>query len=110
MTHPLRAAFLGQAESCKTLGSPFMARLCRLLAARLALGLAVTDRLFAWPCNLGPGGASIPLRLAGALHAVRLANCPALAASNHRKRWTMTRFSPLSCTFWRRKGQPSSAC
>ena len=80
MIHPLRGAFLAQAGHCDTLGSPFMARLCRLLADRLEPGMPLTDRLFAWPGNPGANGASVPLRLAGALHALRLGGHPGLAA------------------------------
>lgn len=32
----------------------------------------VTDRVFAWEGDISPGGQSVPLRLAGALHALRL--------------------------------------
>ena len=68
----LRDAFLQQAEACGRLGSPFMARLMRLLAARLRPGAPVADRLFAWPGDVSPRGAALPLRLAGALHALVL--------------------------------------
>ena len=64
----LRAAFLFQAEACRRLDSPFMARLMTLLAARLEPGSPVADRLFSWTGDIGPSGASVPLRLAGALH------------------------------------------
>lgn len=72
MTDRLRAALHQQAASCAALGSPFMARLCTLLAERLTPKTPLTRRLFAWPGDLGPAAASIPLRLAGALHALVL--------------------------------------
>lgn len=75
----LRAAFAEQAQSCAALGSPFMARLCTLLAHRLQPGTPLTDRLFGWPGELGPRGLSLPLRLCGALHALRLSQKAALA-------------------------------
>ncbi len=68
----LRHALRQQADACGTLGSPFMARLCTLLADRLAPDSPLTRRLFDWPGDLGPAGDSVPLRLAGALHALVL--------------------------------------
>jgi len=58
-----------QATHCGALGSPFMARLLTLLADRLSPDAPLTERLFSWPGDLSPHGASVPLRLAGALHA-----------------------------------------
>lgn len=78
---PLASAFLSQATSCERLGSPFMARLCRLLAERLAPGGAVTDRLFAWQGDLSSNGHSVPLRLCGALHALKLGGDADLGAA-----------------------------
>ena len=69
----VRAAFALQAEACAALGSPFTARLCALLGERLQPGDAVADRLFSWPGDISYAGASVPLRLAGALHALVLA-------------------------------------
>lgn len=76
----LRAALSDQAAQCAALGSPFMARLMTLLAERLAPGTALTDRLFDWPGDPGPRGASVPLRLAGALHALKLSGHAGLGA------------------------------
>lgn len=76
----LRDAFLHQAQSCESLDSPFMGQLCRLLAHRLERGTALTNRLFDWSGDIGPGGDSVPLRLCGALHALRLAGDAALTA------------------------------
>jgi len=72
MTHPLRAAFQEQSTACAGLGSPFMGQLCRVLGERLQPGTPLNDRLFGWAGELGPRGDSVPLRLCGALHAVRL--------------------------------------
>ncbi len=58
-----------------------MGRLMALLGMRLTPKHgAVAARLFAWPADdLGPSGASLPLRLAGGLHALRLMDRAALA-------------------------------
>ncbi len=77
----LRAAFLSQAGSCENLGSAFMGQLLRLLARdwpeRSELGQICAN----WPGDLGPNGASLPLRIAGGLHALVLTGrAPALAA------------------------------
>lgn len=76
----LREALLQQAVACEKLDSPFMGRLCRLLADRLAPGSPLTNRLFDWPGDISPAGQSLPLRLCGALHALRLRGNPVLAA------------------------------
>jgi hypothetical protein len=57
-----------------------MAQLCCVLAARLARGTPLTDRLFDWQGDIAPRGDSVPLRLCGALHALHLQGDPALAA------------------------------
>lgn len=54
------------------LGSPFMGRLMHLLADRLQPDCAVAARVLNWPGDVGPGGQSVPLRLAGALHGLVL--------------------------------------
>ncbi|SMY08477.1 DUF2332 domain-containing protein [Flavimaricola marinus] len=79
-TDRLRDALRYQALACDDLGSPFMHRLCTLLADRLQPGTPLTDRLFDWPGDLGPREASVPLRLCGALHALRLEERADLAA------------------------------
>ncbi|RYH01877.1 DUF2332 family protein [Salipiger sp. IMCC34102] len=68
----VRAAFADQARSCADLGSPFMARLCTLFATRDWPAGAVRDRVFGWPGDISSQVDSVPLRLAGALHALRL--------------------------------------
>ncbi|WP_377508032.1 DUF2332 domain-containing protein [Octadecabacter sp. R77987] len=75
----LRAAFRFQAVNCAALGSPFMAQLCNLLADHLQPDSPLTLRMFNWPGDLTPGGESVPLRLCGALHALRLEGRAGLA-------------------------------
>ena len=80
MTADLRHALRQQARACAGLGSPFMARLCRLMSDRLDPGGPLGARLFGWGGDVGPSGASVPLRLCGALHALVLRGHPGLAA------------------------------
>lgn len=68
----IRAAFLGQAKACDALGSPFTARLCRATAAHLTPETAVGQRILNWQGDPSHAGDSVPLRLAGALHALVL--------------------------------------
>lgn len=76
----LREAFETQARACDKLGSPFMARLNTLCATRDWPDGAIRDRLATWPGDLSPRGASVPLRLAGALHALALSGNPTVGA------------------------------
>lgn len=75
----LAEAFRHQSRACTHLGSPFMGQLCNLLADRLAPTDPLRSRLFDWSGDLGPSGESLPLRLCGALHALHLQGCDALA-------------------------------
>lgn len=68
----IRAAFLQQTNACESLGSPFTGRLCRLMAERLAAGTAVADLVLNWPGDSSARADSVPLRLAGALHGLRI--------------------------------------
>lgn len=61
----VRNAFLVQAKACDSLGSPFTARLCRAVAARLDRQTEVGETILSWPGDVGPSGDSVPLRLAG---------------------------------------------
>ncbi|MCC5972057.1 MAG: DUF2332 family protein [Pararhodobacter sp.] len=93
MTAALRDAFLRQATACADLGSPFMARLCALLATRLQADSVLTRRLFGWPGDVSAQGDAVPLRLAGALHALKLQGHAPLVAT----------YPPLDCddeTLW----------
>jgi len=76
----LRAALKDQAIACRSLGSPFMHLLCTTLAENLTRGTPLADRLFDWEGELGPRAESLPLRLCGALHALRLRGDETLAA------------------------------
>lgn len=49
-----------------------MGRLMALLADRLCPGNAVADHMLNWPGDPNPSADSVPLRLAGALHALKL--------------------------------------
>ena len=68
----LRAALIEQAGNNASLGSPFTARVLRLLADILRPGTPLTNRMFDWPGDIGPYGDSLPLRLLGGLHALVL--------------------------------------
>lgn len=56
-----------------------MAQLMRLCATRDWPDCAITDRIFTWQGDLHPSGQSVPLRLAGALHACKLSGDAMLA-------------------------------
>ncbi|MBI4922862.1 MAG: DUF2332 family protein [Devosia nanyangense] len=60
--------FADQAVACETLGSPFTAMLCRLLAARLDVSTRFGRRILEWPTD--PYADNIALRATGALHAL----------------------------------------
>jgi hypothetical protein len=62
------AQFADQASACDSLGSPFTAKLCRLLAERLDTGNAFGRRILEWPGD--PYADNVALRAAGALHAL----------------------------------------
>lgn len=73
----VRKAFAVQAKSCADLGSPFTARLSRIIGERLAADNAVGRAILEWQGDPAPWADSVPLRLAGALHALVLSD------SNH---------------------------
>ena len=73
-------SFHRQAEACLMLGSPFTALVCRLLADRLEPDSLFASRIAGWRGD--PKDDALPLRAAGALHAVaRSGRCPALTAA-----------------------------
>ncbi len=77
----IREVFREQARSCAKMGSPFTARVCALLAERMAVGGAVADRVLGWPGDASYQGATVALRLTGGLHGLVLERTdPALAA------------------------------
>lgn len=79
----VRAAFSDQARSCRELGSELTAQIMETLGAALQPDQgAVARRVLGWPGDVSSRGASVPLRLAGALHAQALrGQAPALAAA-----------------------------
>lgn len=78
----VRQAFHDQAAACAALGSPLMARLMSGLAEALSPGDPVTDRVLGWPGDPSSRADSVPLRLAGGLHALVLTGQdPDLAAA-----------------------------
>ena len=80
MSQEILETFRSQARGCIKLGSPFMGRLMTLFADRLAPGSVVADRVLNWPGNPRPEADSVPLRLAGALHALKRSGHPGLSA------------------------------
>ena len=67
--------FAGQAEACDDLGSPFTARLCRLLPDILDAATATGRRVLDWPGD--PLADALALRLCGGLHALVLTKADA---------------------------------
>lgn len=68
----LSAAFTDQAISCARLGSPFMGQLLSLLADHWPNESAIGARFAEFDGDIGPSGHSLPLRIAGGLHALVL--------------------------------------
>lgn len=66
----LRQAFREQAESCAKLGSSFTARICRVAAEFVDRSNAVGRQMLDWPGDPRSNADSVPLRFAGALHAL----------------------------------------
>lgn len=75
----LRKAFESQARGCPRLGSPFMGQLMQLFAMRDWPAGDLRDRAFAWTGDVSAMGDSVPLRFAGALHALKLQGSADLA-------------------------------
>jgi len=67
-----RGAFAAQARACADLGSPFTARLLTAFVDRGLPEGAVSQRIADWPGDISGSGASVALRLAGALHGLVL--------------------------------------
>lgn len=65
-------AFADQSVSCTKLGSPFMGQLLDQLALHWPSGSDLDAYFGTFSGDLGPAGASLPLRLAGGLHALVL--------------------------------------
>jgi hypothetical protein len=78
--HRVRQAFSAQAGYCQKLGSPFTALLCNALAEHLSDATPVGEAVLDWKGDPNAEADSLPLRLAGALHAlVRSGAAPDLA-------------------------------
>ncbi|MCR9125679.1 MAG: DUF2332 domain-containing protein [Rhodobacteraceae bacterium] len=75
----LAAAFTEQARACEALGSPFMARLLTALAADWPADGLLAQACAGFDGDIGPGGHSLPLRIAGGLHALVLQGDAGLA-------------------------------
>ena len=67
-------AFSNQAKSCIAMGSPFLGQLLRLVAERLEPDNAVAETILNWSGDPHTRADSLPLRLAGSLHALKLEN------------------------------------
>ncbi|MEM8632119.1 MAG: DUF2332 family protein [Pseudomonadota bacterium] len=80
MTIDVPAVFDEQAGACGRLGSPFMEQLMHLIGHHLTPGTPVGARVFGWQQDPSAQASALALRLAGALHAVRLGGDPGLAA------------------------------
>jgi len=92
----IHAAFRHQASACLALGSPFTAHLYQLFAERLVPGGIVANRLLNWTGDPRPSADSLPLRIAGCLHALVLEGRDALlstayppGAANDDTLWSM---------------------
>jgi hypothetical protein len=81
MTLPsIRSAFADQATSCRKLGSPFTALVVALLGERLDQSTTTGRKVLSWNGDPSSRVDSVPLRLAGAMHAlVRSGRAPSLA-------------------------------
>ncbi|SFJ94899.1 DUF2332 domain-containing protein [Celeribacter neptunius] len=65
-------AFEAQVRSCQNLGSPFTAMLLEGFARFGLPAGPIGARIATWPGDISSNGASVPLRLAGALHGLVL--------------------------------------
>ena len=77
---PLTEALLSQSRACAALGSPFMGRLMAVAAGLAEAGGPPWDDWHARPWNPATSADSVPLRIAGALHALRRSGDAGLAA------------------------------
>lgn len=77
----LTQAFRAQADACAGLGSPFMGQLLTILAEHWPATGALATKMAGFDGDIGPAGHSLPLRIAGGLHALVLSGqSPELAA------------------------------
>ncbi|NIJ42505.1 hypothetical protein FHS78_002807 [Parvibaculum indicum] len=76
-SNDIRAAFERQSIACDYLGSPLNARLCRLLGERLDARTNFGNRILAWEGD--PQSDALPIRAAGAFHALKRQDRASLA-------------------------------
>lgn len=69
MSDPIRKDFARQALACEALGSPFTSRVCRVLGERLSGTSSFGARVLGWQGR--PDSDALPLRAAGAFHALK---------------------------------------
>ena len=79
MSNPIRDDFARQALACELLGSPFNARVCRLLGERLNDASSFGARVLGWQGH--PQNDALPLRAAGGFHALKRQGDKDLAAA-----------------------------
>lgn len=70
----LAQAFAAQANTCARMGSPFMGQLLSILAEYWPEDTALGRKFAGFEGDIGPAGHSLPLRIAGGLHALVLSN------------------------------------
>lgn len=66
----IRTAFAEQARFCMQLGSPLTALVCHVFAQRLDESTAISARIMQWSGDPSAKADSLPLRVAGAVHAL----------------------------------------
>jgi len=79
----LSDAFVTQARACEAMGSPFMGQLLNILARHWPLDTPFGRLCAEWPGDLGPNSVSLPLRIAGGLHALVLGGNDANLAGHY---------------------------
>lgn len=79
----LETAFRNQAETCARMGSPFTARVLTILADHWDATTPLGQSFAGYQGDLGPAGHSLPLRLAGGLHALVLSGRDAELAAQY---------------------------
>lgn len=70
----LAEAFADQSGTCARMGSPFMGQLLGILAKNWPADSALGRKFATFEGDIGPAGHSLPLRIAGGLHALVLNN------------------------------------
>lgn len=68
----LTQAFRDQSETCIRMGSPLMGRVLKILAGTWDANTPLGRKMATYQGDIGPAGHSLPLRIAGGLHALVL--------------------------------------